>query len=105
MSILIREKGVDIRNPHIVKRNTDGKYAIRRISKDGEVFYLTLRGRFNKGGIDRIDMPSGRRDWKPSEYQAVYISEDSNHAEWTNNSRALRKVLNYDEQIIEGVTK
>lgn len=103
MSILIRSKGVDTTKPHIVKRNTDGKYAIRQISKEGTVLYLTLNGKFNKRGMDIIDMPSGRRDWRSAQYQPMCIAADSSTADWTNNLRALRKVLNYDEQIIEGI--
>lgn len=101
MSIVFREKGVNVRNPHIVKRSTDGKYAIRYINKDGTKMYLELYGKFNSGRIDRIMMTSGRREWQSEEYQQRVISVDSSYSEWTNNLRALRKVLNYREDIIE----
>ena len=101
MSFLIREKGVDTSKPHIVKRNTDGRYAIRYIHKDGTKMYLTLYGSFNSGRIDRLIMPTGRRNWQSEQYQRCTIATGDNYSEWTNNLRALRKVLNYREDIIE----
>lgn len=102
MNFICRSKDVDVKKPHIVKRSTDGRYAIRQIKKDGTKMYLTLYGDFARGCLDKLDMPSGARNWVSELYQHAVISEGCRYSEWTNNIRALRKVLNYKEDVVEG---
>lgn len=108
MNFLIRDKGVDITKPHIVKRSSDGKYAIRKQGGGpGEFIYAEIRGEFHRGRLDKIDTVTGITEWFPPKNALMYgaLSASTMIECWTNNIRGLRKILNYTEEVIEGVMK
>jgi hypothetical protein len=108
MNFLIRDKGVDITKPHIVKRSSDGKYAIRKQGGGpGEFSYAEIRGTFHSSRLDKIDAVIGVTEWYPSKKALMYgaLPVSTTIECWTNNLRGLRKILNYTEEVIEGVRK
>lgn len=108
MNFLIRDKGVDITKPHIVKRSSDGKYAIRKqAGVSGEFSYAEIRGKFHSSRLDKIDAVTGITEWYPPKKTLMYgaLSASTAIECWTNNLRGLRKILNYTEEVIEGVRK
>ena len=100
MKMFGKDTSKPTKNWVIVQRNLDGKFALRRPDRfeEGEYRYLKLHGRFNGRSLHKIDLIKsiGNNEWV---YRGYPTEEDV--AVWTNNIRALRKLANYKETIVE----